>query len=210
MKMGVALADVIAGKDAAVAVLAALDRTETSCAPVSERPHRGVARAQRHGGAGERRAERAGERRGAGAGGATPTPIWCPTSCSRPPTGRSCSRSAAIRSGSPAVARSGARISPPTRSLATNAGRVRHRDRVTAAIAATLAARPAAEWVERLSRHDVPVGVVRPVTEALREVAADPDSGIAPLPPGTVRLPPPRLDEHGAAVRRAGWRAFEG
>ena len=56
----------------------------------------------------------------------------------------------------------------------------------------------------------MPVGVVRPVTEALREVAADPVTGIAPLPPGTVRLPPPRLDEHGAAIRRLGWRAFEG
>jgi hypothetical protein len=48
------------------------------------------------------------------------------------------------------------------------------------------------------------------VSEALREVDADALTGIAPLPPGTVRLLPPRLDEHGAAVRRMGWRAFEG
>jgi hypothetical protein len=47
------------------------------------------------------------------------------------------------------------------------------------------------------------------VTEALRDVAADALTGIAPLPPGTVRLPPPRLDEHGAEIRRSGWRAFE-
>nr|MBA3260012.1 hypothetical protein [Gemmatimonadales bacterium] len=47
------------------------------------------------------------------------------------------------------------------------------------------------------------------VTEALADVVADARTGIAPLPPASVRLPPPRLDQHGGEVRRLGWRAFE-
>ena len=39
---------------------------------------------------------------------------------------------------------------------------------------------------------------------------ADARTGVAPLPPGSVRLPPPRLDEHGALVRARGWGAFDG
>ena len=31
---------------------------------------------------------------------------------------------------------------------------------------------------------------------------------LAPQAPGTVRRPPPRLDEHGARIRAAGWGAF--
>jgi len=51
---------------------------------------------------------------------------------------------------------------------------------------------------------------VRRVTEELADVVADARTGIAPLAPATVRLPPPRLDQHGDQVRRLGWRAFEG
>jgi hypothetical protein len=32
---------------------------------------------------------------------------------------------------------------------------------------------------------------------------------VAPNAPGTVRLAPPKLDEHGALVRQYGWEAFE-
>ena len=208
MKMGVALADVIAGKDAAVAILAALTGRK-ELRPVFERrivvtlAHSATAAlvnvAQNALVSGEEPARW---------GNAHPNlvPYQLFATADRPivlavgsdPQWLACCRAL----GREDLAADGR--------LATNAGRVLDRERVTAAIAATLAARPAAEWVERLSRHDVPVGVVRQVTEALREVAADPNSGIAPLPPGTVRLPPPRLDEHGAAVRRAGWRAFEG
>ena len=58
------------------------------------------------------------------------------------------------------------------------------------------------------TRAGVPCGPVKPVLEALRDVAASPLTGVAPLAPGTVRLPPPRLDEHGALVRAKGWAAF--
>jgi hypothetical protein len=39
-------------------------------------------------------------------------------------------------------------------------------------------------------------------------VSASPLTGVAPNAPGSVRLPPPKLDEHGALVRRHGWEAF--
>jgi hypothetical protein len=59
-----------------------------------------------------------------------------------------------------------------------------------------------------LEEVGVPCGVVKPVLEALREVASSPLTGVAPQAPGTVRRPPPRLDEHGARIRAAGWGAF--
>jgi len=92
--------------------------------------------------------------------------------------------------------------------VATNAGRVVERARVVAEIAARLRTRNAAEWLAALEGAGVPCGVVKPVLEALREVAASPLTGVAPQAPGTVRRPPPRLDEHGAQVRALGWGAF--
>src|SRR5690349_849327 len=61
----------------------------------------------------------------------------------------------------------------------TNAGRVQYREEVVAAVAGALRRRPAAEWLERLAAAGVPAGIVRRVSEALAEVAADAASGIA-------------------------------
>ena len=92
--------------------------------------------------------------------------------------------------------------------FATNAGRLAHREVVVAALRARVATKPAAEWIARLEKAGVPCGVVRTVLEALRDVAASPLSGVAPLAPASVRRPPPTLDEHGALVRAHGWEAF--
>ena len=92
--------------------------------------------------------------------------------------------------------------------LATNAGRLAARTRVSDTISAMVRSAPAAHWISRLENAGVPCGVVKPVLEALREVDASPLTGVAPQSPGTVRLPPPRLDEHGALVRAEGWAAF--
>lgn len=89
--------------------------------------------------------------------------------------------------------------------LATNAGRLAHRARVVAAIRARLRERDAREWGELLDAGGVPNGVVKGVLEVLREVEASPLTGVAPSVPGTVRRPPPRLDEHGAEIRVSGW-----
>ncbi len=93
-------------------------------------------------------------------------------------------------------------------SVATNAGRVVARERVTGAIAARVRTAPAATWIASLDAAGVPCGVVRTVLEALHDVEASPLMGIHPLAPSTVRLPPPRLDEHGGLVRAKAWGAF--
>jgi crotonobetainyl-CoA:carnitine CoA-transferase CaiB-like acyl-CoA transferase len=91
--------------------------------------------------------------------------------------------------------------------LATNAGRLAARTRVVGAIAARVRTATAAHWLARLEDAGVPCGVVKPVLEALREVDASALTGVAPQAPGRVRRPPPRLDEHGARIRAALWDA---
>ncbi len=93
-------------------------------------------------------------------------------------------------------------------SLTTNAGRLAARDRVVGEIARRVRERPAVEWIAALDAAGVPCGVVKTVLEALREVDASPLTGIAPIAPARVRRPPPRLDEHGSVVREHGWAAF--
>ena len=92
--------------------------------------------------------------------------------------------------------------------FATNAGRLAHRAEIVGAIRARVAGRRAGDWVAALERAGVPCGMVRTVSEAIAEVSASPLSGVAPLAPAAVRRPPPMLDEHGALVRAHGWDAF--
>ena len=94
--------------------------------------------------------------------------------------------------------------------LSTNAGRLAGRDRIVDALSRRVAERSAHEWIAVLQKNGVPCGLVKSVLEALSEVDASPLTGIAPSVPGVVRLPPPKLDEHGDAIRRHGWRVFEG
>ena len=93
--------------------------------------------------------------------------------------------------------------------LATNAGRLRHRDEIVAALEGRLRDRPASAWIDRLSSAGVPCGLVRTVGEALRDVDASPRTGVPPAVGGTVRYPPPRLDEHGELIRIHYWSAFD-
>ncbi|OYV72437.1 MAG: hypothetical protein B7Z72_04775 [Gemmatimonadetes bacterium 21-71-4] len=93
--------------------------------------------------------------------------------------------------------------------LATNAGRLEHRARIVSAIAARVGERPAAHWQRALTGAGVPTGVVRTVLEVLSETAgASALLGVPSSVGGSVRRPPPRLDEHGALVRANGWAAF--
>ncbi|NUS96328.1 MAG: CoA transferase [Gemmatimonadaceae bacterium] len=92
--------------------------------------------------------------------------------------------------------------------LATNAGRLAERERVVRAVAERTRTKAAREWVERLDAAGVPCGMVRGVLEALGDVEASALSGVASPVGGRVRRPPPRLDEHGALIRARGWGAF--
>jgi crotonobetainyl-CoA:carnitine CoA-transferase CaiB-like acyl-CoA transferase len=93
--------------------------------------------------------------------------------------------------------------------LATNAGRVKNRDRIVAAFADRAREMGAQHWVDRLQSVGVPCGIVRSVAETLEGTDADAKTGVMPSVPGTVRMRPPKLDEHGDAIRTLGWRAFQ-
>jgi len=106
-----------------------------------------------------------------------------------------------------------------------NENRVQHRDALTAAIEEVLAAEPAEHWLAILEKEGVPAGKVRTIDDvyAWEQVRSQglvidvehPVFGRLELPGPTLRfdglpyagarsrhLPPPRLDEHGEAVRR--------
>ena len=94
--------------------------------------------------------------------------------------------------------------------LRTNAGRLAARARVVGAIRARVRERTAAQWREALDLAGVPNGVVRSVLEVLAGAAGSAEMGMPPSVPGLMRLAPPRLGEHTTLVRRLGWRAFGG
>ena len=94
-------------------------------------------------------------------------------------------------------------------SVATNAGRLAHRDRIVSAVGDRLREGDAQEWLRLLDDAGVPCGIVKSVLEALESVDASPLTGITPSVPGSVRYPPPRLDQHGEEIRSKGWSCFE-
>jgi crotonobetainyl-CoA:carnitine CoA-transferase CaiB-like acyl-CoA transferase len=90
----------------------------------------------------------------------------------------------------------------------TNAGRVSHREDCVALIRDRIAQRTAAEWLADFRAAGVPSGSVNTVPEVLAKREASAISGIAPQAPAQVRRPPPLLNEHGALIRERGWEAF--
>ena len=205
MKVGVALADVLAGKDAAIAILGALvarartgrgQRIHVSLADSAAAALVNVAQNALVSGRDARRW-----------GNAHPNlvPYQLFETADRP---------IVIAVGSDAQWRAcalalGLGTLAADERLRTNAGRVTHRDAVVGALAARLRERTAADWLATLDAAGVPGGVVKSVLEALQESDASALTGVMPSVPGSVRRPPPTLDEHGALVRRLGWRAFE-
>jgi formyl-CoA transferase len=92
--------------------------------------------------------------------------------------------------------------------LDTNAGRIAQRERVVTVITNRLSMDTAEGVLGALEAAGVPCGVVRSVKEALADVEASPLTGVSPSVPGTVRMRPPKLDEHGSLIRQVGWDAF--
>jgi crotonobetainyl-CoA:carnitine CoA-transferase CaiB-like acyl-CoA transferase len=92
--------------------------------------------------------------------------------------------------------------------LRTNAGRVKNRDRVVSALGRRVSEMDAQHWIDRLEAASVPCGLVRTIAEVLQGSDADPRTGVRPSVPGSVRFPPPKLDEHGESIRTLGWRTF--
>lgn len=100
--------------------------------------------------------------------------------------------------------------------FATNPARVVNRDELVELLGAIFAERPAAEWVERALERGIPAGSLNTVSEILddphiqargliHEIDAlrlvGPPVGFSLTPP-TVRTPPPDLGEHTEAILR--------
>ena len=207
MKVGVALADVIAGKDAAIAILGRLlERNEGPLPAARRRLHISlmasavaslinVAQSVLVSGAGAKRW-----------GNAHPNlvPYQLFQASDRPIV-------IAVGSDSqwvPCARALGIEQLASDPELASNSGRVRDRERVVEAISSAVAEQPSAYWSEKFQTAGVPCAEVRTVAEALRGVDASALSGVMSSVGGSVRLPPPRLDENGAELRELGWRAF--
>lgn len=205
MKVGVALADIIAGKDAAVAILAALvarGRTGQGRHVVISLAHSATAALVN---VAQNVLVTGAEARRWGNAHPNLVPYQLFDAADRPMI-------IAVGSDAQWEACTRALDLPELGAaphLATNAGRVAHRHEVVRAVAARLANRRAEEWRARLEREGVPSGLVCSVREALDALGgASAQTGVPPAIPGTVRLPPPRLDEHGDAIRAHGWAVF--
>ena len=104
---------------------------------------------------------------------------------------------------------------PDDERFATNSARVSHADELAELLEAVLRTRPAHDWFDVLRAAAVPAGPINDVAEAFafaESLAMEPvvEAGGYPLPAPPlrldgerpeVRLPPPRLDEHGADIR---------
>ena len=208
MKIGVALADVIAGKDAAIAILAAVaERGAGSLARANRRINISLADSARAAlvnvaqnvlvsGADARRW-----------GNAHPNlvPYQLFEAADRP---------FVIAVGSDGQWQACARALglddlAEDKVLATNAGRVENRKRVATALGERVGEMGAQHWIDRLQAAGVPCGLVRTVAETLAATESDARTGVPPSVPGSVRLLPPKLDEHGDAIRALGWRVFQ-
>jgi crotonobetainyl-CoA:carnitine CoA-transferase CaiB-like acyl-CoA transferase len=93
-------------------------------------------------------------------------------------------------------------------SLATNAGRIAKRETVVGGIAERVIEKRAAHWMKKLEAHGVACGLVHTVAEALADTDASSTTGLPSSVSGRVRMRPPRLGEHDEELRTLGWRAF--
>jgi len=208
MKVGVALADVVAGKDAAIAILAAVaERGEGSLPSSKRRIHISLADSARAALVNVAQNVLVSGNDAGRWGNAHPNlvPYQLFEAADRPLViavgndgqWRACANALGLGD----LAQDDA--------LSSNAGRLKHRDRVVTAFAERARKMGAQHWIDRLQSVSVPCGLVRSVAEALEVTDADPRTGVRPSVPGSVRMPPPRLDEHGDAIRSLGWRTFQ-
>jgi crotonobetainyl-CoA:carnitine CoA-transferase CaiB-like acyl-CoA transferase len=94
------------------------------------------------------------------------------------------------------------------RSLDRNPGRLAARERVVGRIAEVVAGKPAAHWMDVLEKAGVPSGIVKTVLQALEDTNASPIMGMPSSVGGAWRSAPPQLDEHGPSIRSKGWDVF--
>jgi crotonobetainyl-CoA:carnitine CoA-transferase CaiB-like acyl-CoA transferase len=207
MKVGVALADVIAGKDAAIAILGvALERAAGSLPPEKRRISISLADSARAAlvNVAQNVLVSGSDAKRWGNGHPNLVPYQLFEAADRPfviAVGTDGQwRACAYALGLPDLAEDD--------SLRTNAGRVENRDRLVSALVQRVNEMGAQHWIDCLQAVSVPCGLVRTVAEVLQDAGANPRTGVRPSVPGSVRLAPPKLDEHGQSIRSLGWRAF--
>lgn len=203
MKVGVALADVLAGKDAAIAILAALVRRGRTgqgariVISLAESARAALVNVAQNSLVSGNDARRWGN------GHPNLVPYQLFQAADRPIViavgsdgqWRACARALGLDS----LADDSA--------LATNAGRLAQRERVVEEFSRRIANERAEVWRGRLDAAGVPSGVVQTVLEALRDANASASTGMPSSVGGDVRLEPPEIDEHGGAIRATGWAA---
>ena len=205
MKVGVALADVIAGKDAAIAILAAIvERLRTGrgrriVVSLADSARAALVNVAQNALVSGEYATRWGN--------AHPNlvPYQLFSAADRP---------IVIAVGSDAQWTACARAIGLSdlandQTLAFNPGRLSQRDRIVRAFNERLATAAASHWGKRLDAAGVPNGVVMTVLETLNGSNASSLTGMPSSVGGEIRRPPPGLDEHGSAIRAHGWSAFE-
>jgi crotonobetainyl-CoA:carnitine CoA-transferase CaiB-like acyl-CoA transferase len=94
------------------------------------------------------------------------------------------------------------------RGLDRNPGRLAVRETVAARIEQVVRTRPADYWMSLLERAGVPAGIVKSVLQALADTNASAVMGMPSSVGGMWRSPPPKLDEHGTAIRAGLWAVF--
>jgi len=207
MKVGVALADVIAGKDAAIAILAALASRSGGLALENRRIDISLADSARGALVNVAQNVLVSGSDASRWGNAHPNlvPYQLFEAADRPfviavgsdEQWRTCALALDLKE------------LADDAGLATNAGRIANRARVVDSISERVRQRSAEDWIQRLKSKGIACGLVRTVAEALADTAASPETGLPSSVPGTVRMRPPRLDEHGEELRALGWRAFQ-
>ena len=209
MKVGVALADIMAGKDAAISILGALLARERSSDPLPA-VHRQLHVSLRHTAtaalinvAQNTLVSGADARRWGNA-----HPNLVPYQLFAAKDGRIVIAVGNDAQWKATCAALGLTSLSADQSLDTNAGRLAQRERVVGAMSECLKTADMSYWLGALNAVGVPCGVVRSVKDALADVPGSPVTGITPSVPGTVRRRPPKLDEHGVLVRSEGWNAF--
>jgi crotonobetainyl-CoA:carnitine CoA-transferase CaiB-like acyl-CoA transferase len=208
MKAGIALADVVAGKDAAIAILAAVaERAAGSLTRDRRRIDISLADSARAALVNVAQNVLVSGKDAGRWGNAHPNlvPYQLFDAADRPfviavgsdGQWRACARALGLKD------------LADDEKLETNAGRVKDRERIVSALSERVREMGAQHWIDRLQSAGVPCGLVRSVAEALAFADASPLTGVPSSVPGTVRFPPPRLDEHGQSIRALGWRAFQ-
>ena len=205
LKVGVALADIVAGKDAAIAILAAL---------VGRAGGKGITRQIHITLADSARAALVNVAQNAIESGKEPkrwgnahpniVPYQAFHAADQPiviAVGSDSQWSACVR----ALGLDGLATD---RSLDRNPGRLAARERVVSEIETVVRTRPAAHWIEVLRAAGVPSGIVKTVLQALEDTSASTVMGMPSSVGGAWRSAPPKLDEHGAAIRANGWKVF--